>query len=835
MAGGEGTRLRPLTSSRPKPMLPVGNRPIMEHVIRLLARHGFDDIVVTVGYRGEAIRSYFGDGSDLGVRLSYATEEAPLGTAGSVRNAMAALDEAFVVISGDVLTDVDLGALARFHGERAAEATVALQVRPDPLDFGMVITGDDGAIHRFLEKPTWGQVFSDTVNTGIYVLAPTVFDAIAPDRSVDFAGEVFPLLIERRRAVYGCVLDGYWEDIGTLDAYVRVHRDLLAGRVDLDLAGFPLSGGVRLGEGADLDPTVRISGPVVVGPDCRVEAGASLGADTFLGSNVRVSGDASVERCVVHDNVYLGPGVRLRGAVVGRGSRIRRGATLEEGVALGDDCVVGEDAVIEAGVAVYPAKTVEAGAVVGSSIVWESRRPRSLFGSLGVEGLANVDMTPEVATALAMAYATTIPRGASLVVSRDTSRTGRVLERAVVAGINAAGVDVIDLDVATVPVTRFAVGARGADGGITVRLSPRDPESVTLRFFDAEGADVDVATRTRIERTFERRDARRAVAGELGDTTTGGRIGEDYTAAVVALGDAGDVRAVRSVRSKVVLDYSYGSAGFVMPNVLAKLGADVLAVNPYASTSQAIAFAPAEHAAEVARLVVASGADLGAVIDADGERLTLVDDIGHVLSDDEALVVLLSLVLDDGDARAGERTVILPVSASRAAEERCRRRGAGLVLTGLGRAELLDAARRPGVVFASGGDGGYVFPRFLPAVDAVATLVSTLALLARVRVRMSDLVASVEVSGLARLEVAVPFDRTGTVMRSVIAEVQPADLVIAAGVKVAHDDGWALVAPDPDAPRLHVVAEAGSRWRAEARAGHYAELVRAALASAGRA
>jgi mannose-1-phosphate guanylyltransferase / phosphomannomutase len=833
MAGGEGIRLRPLTSSRPKPMLPIGNLPIMEHVIRLLARHGIDDIVVTVAYRAEAVRTYFADGSELGVRLTYATEETPLGTAGSVRNAMEALDEGFLVISGDVLTDIDLGALIKFHQTHQAEATVALQVRQDPSEFGMVTAAPDGTVQRFLEKPSWGQVFSDTVNTGIYVLEPTVFDAIPPARSVDFAGEVFPRLVDEGRAVFGCTLDGYWEDIGTLEAYVRVHRALLAGQVGVELPGFPLAGGVRLGEGAELDPSVQLSGPVVIGPDCRVEAGARIGADTFLGSNVRVGEDVSIERCVVHDNVYLGPGVHLRGAVVGRGSRIRRGAALEEGVVVGDDVVVGEHAVIEAGVAVYPAKTVEAGAVVTSSIVWESRRPRSVFSSWGVSGLANVDVTPETATALAMAFATTVARGSSLVVSRDTSRTGRMLKRAVLAGITAAGVDVVDLEVATVPVTRFAVTARDAEGGISVRLAPDDAQSVVLRFFDNAGADLGAAARKRVERIFERRDARRAVAGELGDTIAAGPIAEDYTAAVVAIGAAERDRAHH--RPKVVVDYSYGAAGFVMPHVLAKLSADVLAINPYASTGQAIDFDRAAHTAEVARLVVASGADAGAVIDADGERITLVDDAGRILSDDEALVGLLGLVLGEkGWAGPGPATVVLPVSARAAAAGLCRAAGVELVETGLARADLLAAAREPGVIMAAGGDGSYVFPRFLPAVDAVATLVTALTLLASAGSTLSQLAGAGTPSGVARIDVPVPFSCTGQVMRTLLGEQPAGGVVTADGMKVAYEDGWALVAPDPDRPRLHVMAEAGTDAAARQRAADYAARVAAALAGTQR-
>ena len=195
LAGGEGARLRPLTSNTPKPMMPIANKPMLEHIVNLLAHHGFDDIVVTVAFLANQIRDYFGDGSDFGVTMRYATEDSPLGTAGSVRNASAELDDTFLVISGDVLTDLDLTALVKAHRDAEAAASIALKHVENPLEFGIVITRPDGSIERFLEKPTWGQVFSDTINTGIYVVEPEVFDFIPEGEVVDFSGDVFPALL----------------------------------------------------------------------------------------------------------------------------------------------------------------------------------------------------------------------------------------------------------------------------------------------------------------------------------------------------------------------------------------------------------------------------------------------------------------------------------------------------------------------------------------------------------------------------------------------------------------------------------------------------------------
>ena len=664
MAGGEGTRLRPLTSNQPKPMLPMANRPMMEHVINLLRQHGFEDIVVTVAFMANAIRSYFGDGSEFGVRMVYATEETPLGTAGSVRNARDELDERFVVISGDVLTDIDLTDVVDYHDSKGALATIALKAVEDPLEFGIVITHEDGSIERFLEKPTWGQVFSDTINTGIYVLEPEIFDFIPEGRAVDFSEEVFPAVLEAEKPLFGYVAEGYWEDVGTLEAYLRSHQDILDEKVAVQVSGFPLRPGVWLGKGAEVDPTAEVRGPAIIGDNCHIGADGVLGSYCVIGANVRIGDNTSLERTVVHDNAFLGAGVRLDGCVLGRSCDLRQGVRCEEGVVLGDETFVGAHAVIKSGVKVYPFKTVEAGATVNTSIVWESRGPRTLFGRLGITGLANVDISPELVMRLSMAWASTLEKGSTITASRDTRRAARVLKRAMIVGCNAAGVNVEDLEVATVPVTRFQVRSGRSLGGITVRLFEQDTQSVMIRFFDQDGIDIAEPAQRKIERLYHREEFRRALASEIGDIGFPPRALELYTA---ALERHRRRRRHRPAGFKMVLDYSFGTASFVMPNVLAKLGAEVLVVNPYAATAAVMASDPRAAAGHVADLVRASGAHLGAVIDPGGENITLVDDEGRVFSDDETLLLLLDLVV----SRVRHAKVALPVSSPMAAEHIC--------------------------------------------------------------------------------------------------------------------------------------------------------------------
>jgi mannose-1-phosphate guanylyltransferase / phosphomannomutase len=814
MAGGEGTRLRPLTSNQPKPMLPMANRPLMEHVVLLLRRHGFEEIVVTVAFMANTIRSYFGDGSELGVKMVYATEETPLGTAGSVLNARDELTERFLVISGDVLTDVDLGAVVAFHEKRAALATLALHSVPDPVEFGIVITREDGSVERFLEKPTWGQVFSDTINTGIYVLEPEIFDYIPAEGASDFSGDVFPAALRAGRPIFGYVAEGYWEDVGTIDAYLKAHNDVLDRNVRVEVEGFELRPGVWLGKGSTVDPGARVEGPALIGPNCSIGAGAIVGQHATLGANVRVADLAEVRHSVLGDNCYLGVGARVEGSVVARACDLRERSRCEPGAVLGENCRIGAGAEVRAGVKVYPFKTVEAGALVNSSIVWESKGSRTLFGRDGVRGIANVDIHPELAVRLSMAWVSTLGRGASITASRDTSRTARMIKRALMVGCNAAGVNVGDLEVSTVPVMRHHIANTASRGGVTVRLAADDPESVVIRFFDAEGLDLDVGGQQKIERMYHREEFRRVLAPEIGDIDFPARAVEQYTADLIA---SVKLPPERAKGFKLVLDLSYGSASFVMPNVLAKLNAEVLTVNPFAHTVGMISVDRSASANRVADLVRASVSQLGAVVDASGEHLTIVDDEGTVLDDDQALLLLLRLVTEN---ESGAK-VVLPVSVPDAAKEICAENGATLTYAKLSSAHLMELAARPGVAFAASRSGGFIWPRFLPAYDATATLVMLVELLARRGEPLSRLVRSLPGVHLAHSTVATAWESKGLVMRTLVEQLANRETILVDGVKVIEPGGWALVLPDPEDPVTHVWAEGPDDTTAAVRAAEY--------------
>ncbi len=808
MAGGEGTRLRPLTSNMPKPMVPMANRPMMEHIVELLKSHGFDEIVVTLAFMPSVIRDWFGDGSEFGVRMVYAVEESPLGTAGSVRNAIDELDDTFLVISGDVLTDIDLTKIVDFHKSNRAMATIGLVRVDNPPDFGIVITRDDGSVERFLEKPSWGQVFSDTINSGIFVLEPSVFDYIEPGRPVDFAGEVFPDLLERGEPIYGAIAEGYWEDVGTIESYVNAHADVLDGRVSLHIDGFEQRDRVFIGDNVVVHGDAVVEGPALLGDNCRIEQGARVGPYTVLGTNVRVRADADLERVVVADNTYLAEGVNLRGSVIGRSCDLRQGVRTEAGVVVGDECFVGAHASVGVGVKIYPFKTIESGATINSSIVWESKGSRSLFGPDGVRGLANVDITPEVVTKLAMAYGSTLKQGQIVVTSRDSSRSSRMLKRSIQAGLNASGISVQDLEVAPVPVARFVTRRPEIAGAVTVSLDASDPQSVVIGFIGSDGGDMSENDHRKIERLLHREDYRRVFPGEIGDLGYVPRALEHYSTAIES---TVDVAELQSARLKLVADFGFSAVSFVMPNVMSKLGCEVLALNPFVSTAGAAEFDRMANSRRVAELVTASGAQVGVVFTPGGEQLTIVDDTGRILSDAQLLLAMISM---RGDSLLGQR-VVLPVSVTSRAAAIVEALGGTVVLTPTSSASVMKASAEPNTCLASDGRGRFVTPAFMPAFDAIATFVFLLSELSTSQRRLSEVVDAFPGVHMERRQVVTPWEQKGAVMRVLTEQAKGHPMDLVDGVRIHHDDEWILILPDPGEPVTLLIAEGESQQSAE--------------------
>jgi mannose-1-phosphate guanylyltransferase/phosphomannomutase len=777
-------------------MVPIVGKPCMEHILDLLRRHGMNEVVVTLAFMPQAIRTYFGDGTTLEMDVDYSVEEQPLGTAGSVRLARERLEETFLVISGDALCDVDLTALVAAHREKGAAVTIGLKSVDNPLEFGIVVTDEDGRVERFLEKPSWGQVFSDTINTGIYVLEPEVLRHIPADRPYDFSKELFPLLLEMGRPIYGHVLDGYWQDIGNLEQFRQANFDALDGRVQLDIPGLRLRGNVWVSEEVDINEVAGVAGPAFIGANCRIADGASIGAHAVLSQGVIVREGARVARSVVDAGSYLGRSSVVEGAIIGRGCDLRDHVRVHEGVAIGDQVTIGAEASLFPGVRVYPFKEIETGAQIHESVVWETRAASTPFGREGATGLVNVDLTPETAVRLAAALGTALRRGDRVVASRASADACRMIQRAIIAGLTSTGVHVADLRISPAAVTRHVLKTQALQAGIHVGRSSVDPEVIDVRFFEWPGHQMTGALQKEIEKNFSRHELRRATFAEVGETTYPARVRESYAQDIL---DSLDAEAVRRRRFRVAVDYGYSPAAFTLPLVLGPLGVEAIGAHGFFVEDVQDEL----DAVDARRIVTGVRADLGVVLDRAAERLLLVVERGEAVPADLGMLLVVKLLVLAG--RVGRSGV--PITATDRVDELVAGSALEVVRTQHSLGDLTRAATEDEVVLAAAPTGGFVFPDVVPGYDAVTTLCKLLELLARQEVPLSELVAELPRPTLVHRELHCPWSRKGLVMRLVNEHLADRRLDLMDGVKAYDDRGWVQILPDPDEPLVHLYAE----------------------------
>ena len=823
MAGGEGSRLRPLTIRRPKPMVPIAGKPVMEHILNLLKRHGITEVVVTVQYLASNIEDYFGNGSQLGMRITYSREDVPLGTAGSVKNAEELLTEPFMVISGDALTDFNLSEIIEYHNSKKALATLTLAHVHNPLEFGVIITNEDGHISQFLEKPSWGEVFSDTINTGIYVLDPQIFTYFEKDKPFDFSQELFPYMLKKGDPIYGYVSDGYWCDVGNLGEYIRANADALNGRVNVEIPATNIGGNIWCEEGVEIDEETQLYGPIYLAHDCKVKAGAIIHGPSIIGHYTIIDERAQVDRSLVWNNSYVGERAELRGAIVGSATSIKSKAVMFEGSVIGDNSIVQEGAIVQPNVKIWPDKEIEAGAVVNTSIIWGSQGRRGLFSRFGVSGLVNVDLTPDFAARLGAAYGAILPKGSTVCLNRDSShRTSRMIKRAVVAGLPSAGINVEDINQVPIPVARYYVRNTDAVGGVHVRLSPHDQRIVDIKFFDQFGLDINKTIERKIENLYFREDFRRVYLDDLGAIEV--MENKDVvTPYLDGLFKVVDVPLIKQRKYKLVVDYANGSTSHILQGILNRLDCEVIVLNGNPETEQ-ISRTVEEIEKDLQRLATITSTlnnDLGIRIDPGGERIWAVDGRGRVLDGMEMLAALSSLML----RKHRNGVIAAPVTAPSALQHIAKHYDGQVLHTKVLAHAMMSAAGRDGVVLVGDGLGSYVFPEFQPAFDGMLATVKLLELLATFQVSLADVIDDLPSYYISRTTVNCPWEHKGKVMRILSEQYRERRAKPIDGIKIDLGKEWVLVLPDADRPLFHIVAESVSHEQAQALAEKYARVV----------
>ena len=814
MAGGEGSRLRPLTIRRPKPMVPVVDRPVMHHILDLLKRHGITEVVATLQYLAEDIQEYFGDGSQFGMTVHYSIEETPLGTAGSVKQAEEWLkDDTFLVISGDALTDFDLSEALRYHKEKGAMATLVLKRMPSPLEYGVVITGDDGRIKRFQEKPSWGEVFSDTVNTGIYVLEPRVLDYFEPGKVFDFSSQLFPLMLTKGDPMYGYIADGYWCDIGSIPDYLRACADLLSGQVNIRLDAKEIAPGIWADDEVEIDPTAELNGPIYLGIGVKIKDHVRIQGPAVVRNYTVVDSRALIDRSLIWRNCYIGDRADIRGAILCRQVSVKPKAMVFEGAVIGDGTIIGEGAIIRPEVKVWPDKEIESGATLSTSLIWGAQGRRALFGRFGVTGFVNVDLTPEFAAKLGAAYGAILNRGSVVSVNRDAHYITRMLKRGIVGGLPSAGITVADVGAVPIPVTRYWTRKSHAAGGIHVRLSPADNRIVDIRFFDKDGHYLSKATERKIETTFFREDFRRVFLDEIGRIYYPNDVVTTYTHDYLARIAAPVVRKAEDY-NHLVMDYAGSPAAQILPGILKQLGCDVVEIN--AALEEESLTPPADKQREamdrLAAITRTVNANLGARVDIGAERVYLVDDQGHMLDGVEGLAVVAAMYLSLHHGA----TIAVPVHAPSLFETLAERADGRVIRTAGNPAALSHAAAQPGVGLAGGANGTYIFSDFQAVPDGLFTIGRLVELTAQLRVRLSEVLEQLPPYAMARKDVTCRWEDKGRVMRLLNEQYRTSDVPQVDGVKIGDGNRWALILPDADAPVFHIVAEAPTEPEAQA-------------------
>jgi len=814
MAGGEGSRLRPLTCGRPKPMVPVMNRPIMAHIIQLLKKHGLRNIGITLQYMPETIRDHFGKGIEYGVNCKYFIEDVPLGTAGSVKNAESFLDETFVVISGDALTDLNLSQAVEFHKQKGAIATLVLTQVDSPLEYGVVITDESGRVRQFLEKPSWGEVFSDTVNTGIYILEPEVLTYFEAGQKFDFSKDLFPLLLRKGLPLYGVTVPGYWCDIGNLQQYLQAHYDILNGKVQVEIPDREIAPGIWAGENTEIHPSAKIESPALIGDGSRLGAEVSIEPYTVIGENCSISHHSSLKRSVLWNNVTTGPSSSLRGVVIGSRVQIQTGAGVYEGAVIGSDCQIKERSIVKPNVKLWPQKTVEAGSIVQNSIIWGTRQPKRLFGLEGVSGLINLEITPEFTARLAAAYASTLGSGARMAISSDAYTASEMLRKAASCGLQSAGAEVHDLGTGITPMHRFAIRKYKFTGGIHIKASPRQPGAVNIILTNEKGSNLPRNKERKVENIMAREDFRRAETANLVPDQFVPGVPETYLESIM---QKINKEEIRNSGYKVVMAYDHTTLGSFVELLCNQFNIEVdnFILDKHERPQSWPDYQ--KILPQFTETVVKKKASFGIILEHDADRIILVDDQGQIIQEDllTALIALLVLKSKSGP-------VVVPVTAPKAIESLAQKYAGRVVRT---KTAVQDFLEKLIVEEEKSSNKKKTFSQFLMNFDGIFAFCNLLEFMSLEKVTLSQLRDEIPAFFMDKKDVSVPWEAKGRVIRRLIGERSPEELELLDGVKVYHPNGWTLVLPDPEEPVCRVFSEGISMEVAESLSNFYIDKI----------
>ncbi|MCL2578726.1 MAG: sugar phosphate nucleotidyltransferase [Oscillospiraceae bacterium] len=561
MAGGEGSRLRPLTCDLPKPMARLCGRPILEYILDLLSAHGVREAALTLQYLPRVIIEHFPDGRYGEIELQFVEETTPLGTAGSVKNACRPEDDDLLIISGDAMCDFDLTAFAAAHRQSGAAVSILGKRVADPREYGLIDADEAGRIAGFIEKPAFSQAVSDMANTGIYILSARALALIPPEAKFDFAKDLFPLLLRKGETLYCWEGTGYWCDIGDLDSYISCQRDMLYGKVQCKIPARELPGQSAFERMFSLSHPVYFGKNVTVEDDAIIEAGSVLDDGCVIGRGARISGG------IVLQGGQVGRGARLTGSLVCAGASVKAGAMLFEGSTVGAGGVIGEGATLAPGVKVWNHKRVEDGARVIEHVKL-SVGLHGLFDENGISGQIGVELTPEFSARVGAALGSKNPSG-KIAVGCGPGRGAEVIKQALAAGIQSTGAQVMDFGPGFGAQFAFCASFCNFELGAFVRGDDR----AAIQFYSG-GMPATRALEREVQTLISRGEFVRASHDRFGELVEMSGVCSLYRSQLTRFAPGGLDRLAVRVKSKNQL------AQAVLRKALEKMGCDIGGENP---------------------------------------------------------------------------------------------------------------------------------------------------------------------------------------------------------------------------------------------------------------
>ena len=790
MAGGFGTRIMPLTTSIPKPMLPITNIPMMETIIQRLIEVGIDDIIILLYYKPEIIKNYFKDGKKWGIKINYVLPDDDYGTAGAVGCARDFLDTTFMVVSGDVVNDFDLESILKFHFEKKSKLTITLTRVDNPLQFGVVVTNKDNRIVKFLEKPSWGEVFSDTINTGLYVIEPEVLKEIPIKENFDFSKNLFPNLMKQDIPLWGFDAKGYWRDVGNPYSYLELHKDIFDGKLKWD---FKKSQNDKIAKSVICDGVVSIDSDVKIDENTYIK-------DSTIGKNTKIGKNCNIQDCVIWDNVIIKDNSNLKDVIICNNVEINCNFNAEKGAVIAEKTKIGKNVSIDKNITIWAKKIIEDNSIISTNIVGDNKVKNTLFNQGKIVGVPNTEITSEMALKFAEAFGSTLPVGATVYVSRDYAKSSRMLKRLILGGLLSVGINVIDIEATPSNIVRYSLFKDdNISAAIHIRQSIHQEDNTEIMVFSSDAMLIGNNCSKDIEKIFFKENFRIVEFDKIGEIIKLNSFKKNYIKGL----EANLSFASEHKKPSISIDLMYGMVSDIYPDILSIFNIDNVMINAYVNESKLtkISSTAKTNLNNLSKIVTAMKNDIGIALYPNAQKVEFVDNKGRIVPSHKMLMAIIYMMhLDDEK----DYKVYLPAWAPEIFDEKFSD-----ILINRGRIMDKDVKFLTSFDLLADTNGNYAFTNFGIHSDGIYTSLKIIEMLYILKRDLASIIEEIPAYAFEHIKINVPSSKKGTVMRKFLEKAEDRKVSNIDGVKIyISNSNWILAIPDDYYDIVHLYIQA---------------------------